>query len=569
MKTLQDLEASLLSKTILELMEELVHFQADNLVLCKKELDTITRPYLKALGKRLRLSRLEILAFSLIFKRYAWGGMVQKSEISECWDKSLVGAGTFHNTIEKLEQKGLVIPRSHPSGRIGYIIPHDVSKDIYQNRTPSAHTSPINAYELADRIMDLVRKLDDEEIDSGDAYLILQIFLTRASSLPFSKKLIEWDLSAEEGLLVAMLYAQTMLQDGLIDSERASLTLLCEKGLAAAFHYRIQQKKGKLFEKNIVQHAAEEFETGSQIEFTEQTYNILFENIEFEKRKYASSRSVNMPVIKADTIIKKQLHYNPTEGHSVNQLEQCMQPEAFQRICKELRDEGMTPGFTILLYGGPGTGKTETALQLARATGRDIIKVDIATLRDKYVGESEKQVKRIFDTYREELRLCKVAPILLLNEADGIISNRTKEVHQSTDQMHNSMQNIFLEELEIFEGILIATTNYESKLDRAFERRFLHKIKMEAPSIDVRSKIISEKIKIVSKEDATRLASMYSLSGGQLDNIARKILTTRLMNGSEPSLTEIEVFFETETFVRKKPKQLIGFRSSNEAKQTE
>lgn len=84
----------------------------------------------------------------------------------------------------------------------------------------------------------------------------------------------------------------------------------------------------------------------------------------------------------------------------------------------------MRKGFACLFYGSPGTGKTETAYQIARKTGRDIMIVNVSEIKSCWVGESEKNIKALFDRYREYVRSYEVAPILLFNEADAIIGIR-------------------------------------------------------------------------------------------------------------------------------------------------
>ncbi len=99
----------------------------------------------------------------------------------------------------------------------------------------------------------------------------------------------------------------------------------------------------------------------------------------------------------------------------------------------------MRKGFACLFYGAPGTGKTESVLQIARQTGRDIMQVDIAGMRDKYVGESEKNIKAVFQNYRELCKKSEVMPILFFNEADALINKRTERIEHSVDKMDNAM----------------------------------------------------------------------------------------------------------------------------------
>ena len=188
-----------------------------------------------------------------------------------------------------------------------------------------------------------------------------------------------------------------------------------------------------------------------------------------------------------------------------------------------MRTAGMRPGFACLFYGGPGTGKTETVIQLAHATGREIVQVNVANLRNMYVGESEKNVQRIFDDYAEKLEESDVTPILLFNEADGIFGNRYTGVSDAVDQMNNTIQNIILQNMETFEGILIATTNLTDNFDKAFERRFLFKIYFEKPKAEVRKLIWMSVLPKLSADDAAILTTRYNFSGAMIENVAKKL----------------------------------------------
>jgi len=219
----------------------------------------------------------------------------------------------------------------------------------------------------------------------------------------------------------------------------------------------------------------------------------------------------------------------------------------------------MRKGFACLFYGAPGTGKTETVLQIARQTGRDLMQVDIAGLRDKWVGESEKNIKEVFARYRKLCKNSEVMPILFFNEADAIINKRTENVEHSVDKMDNAMQNIILQEIEDLDGILIATTNLTSNLDKAFERRFLYKVEFHKPDTDVKTKIWCSMLKDISIEDAHQLASHFDFSGGQIENIARKRTVDYILSGKFASLTEIEDYCRAELLADKKQRKPIGF----------
>ena len=262
-------------------------------------------------------------------------------------------------------------------------------------------------------------------------------------------------------------------------------------------------------------------------------------------------------LISHETIKTKELFYNTSEGEQVERLEALLNDEHFRGIQSRLEEMGMRKGFNIILYGGPGTGKTETVMQLARNTCRDIFSIDIAKLKSKWVGDSEKAVKGVFHTYRELCKRSERVPILFFNEADAIFGKRIENVESSVTQMLNSMQNIILQEMESLEGIMVATTNLHGNLDPAFERRFIYKIKLRNPDSSVRTKIWASMMKGLDEEEYIRLGKKYDFSGGQIENIVRKSAVDYILTGNSPSMAIINRFAEEEQF--KSNVKSVGF----------
>ena len=244
-------------------------------------------------------------------------------------------------------------------------------------------------------------------------------------------------------------------------------------------------------------------------------------------------------MIASMSIPEKKLFYNAREQQIIDELCDSLKEENYSKIAKRMHDRKMRGGFKCLFYGAPGTGKTESVMQIARMTGRDIMQVNIAAIRDKFVGESEKNVKAIFDNYRELRRNSKMTPILLFNEADGLINKRSTKGDSSSERMENAMQNIFLQEMEVFEGILIATTNLQCNLDKAFERRFLYKIQFNKPDKNARKLIWMDEMPFLQDTDAEELACKYEFSGGEIDNIAQKHEINFVLHGDEADSVEV------------------------------
>lgn len=232
-------------------------------------------------------------------------------------------------------------------------------------------------------------------------------------------------------------------------------------------------------------------------------------------------------------LAQRPLYFSDKTEEQVQTLTNLLHEEQLAKVRQALKAHNMPLGFCCLFYGAPGTGKTELVQQLAIATQRDLFQVNIATLRDKYVGESEKQLKRIFDKYRSLVRTQEHAPILFFNEADAIFGNRMENTQRSVDKMENALQNIILQEMEVLDGIMICTTNLTSCLDKAFDRRFIYKVEFEKPTNQARKLIWQSMLSSLNDEQATELANRFDFSGGQIQNISRKQVINAIFSGKD------------------------------------
>ena len=178
----------------------------------------------------------------------------------------------------------------------------------------------------------------------------------------------------------------------------------------------------------------------------------------------------------------------------------------------------------IIFYGAAGTGKTMTAYSLAKSLKRQVLAFDCSKILSMYVGESEKNVRKIFDTFYDLSEKTKSEPILLLNEADQFLGARSSGNITGSDQMHNQMQNIFLEQIENFRGMLIATTNLLENIDKAFSRRFNYKIEFKKPNKEQRKQLWDLMLPLEApyeKDFDIEDLCDYTLTGGQINLIIK------------------------------------------------
>ena len=264
-------------------------------------------------------------------------------------------------------------------------------------------------------------------------------------------------------------------------------------------------------------------------------------------------------MITPDKIDTKTLFFSKELSEEVNFLQKSLKNTQFKNLQKRLKEKKLPQGVTAIFYGLPGTGKTETAMQIAKATGRKVMHVDISASKTCWYGESEKLVKRIFTDYADKCKNEKLKPILLFNEADALLGKRRENVARSVDQTDNAIQNILLEEMEKLKGIMIATTNLADNLDDAFERRFLFKIKFDKPTKEAKRNIWKDKMPALPADACEKLALEFDFSGGEIDNIVRKFTMQEVLRKAEPTYEAVQKLCKSEKLNRKGGHKTVGF----------
>jgi len=178
----------------------------------------------------------------------------------------------------------------------------------------------------------------------------------------------------------------------------------------------------------------------------------------------------------------------------------------------------LRPGYRCLFYGPPGTGKTLTATLLGKRTGRDVYRVALSMVVSKYIGETEKNLERIFT--RAENLDC----LLFFDEADALFGKRTG-VSDAHDRYANQEVSYLLQRIEEFPGVAILASNYSSNIDDAFARRFQAVVHFPLPSAVERRRLWSASFSDRSVLDGEvaldEIAERYELSGGAIMNVVR------------------------------------------------
>ncbi|MFN5460918.1 MAG: ATP-binding protein, partial [Bacteroidota bacterium] len=439
-----------------------------------------------------------------------------------------------------------------------YTIPTDIINSLLENEKPKVKKNEFDVFGLCDMLYKTLFSYSENDIDTDELNQALNDYESEYSeSSPFNLAL-SLDLGENEKTLFYYLVSKTYIDEPIIEIERMLYNIFKDPYNKIQIKMTLQNKKGSLFDKNIIEFVNEDFQTDKKIKLGEETVKKIFgENSCFMKQDQKFSSGI-CRLIDHQEIIDKDLFYNDEESESINTLSGFLDEQKFNQIIERLKENKMRTGLTVLFYGYPGTGKTESIYQLAKKSGRNIIMVNISEIRDKWVGESEKRLKSVFETYKNSLKRFKKTPILLFNESDALIGRRIN-VNSSVDQMNNSMQNILLQEMEDFNGIMMATTNLTGNLDQAFERRFLYKIKFNKPNPEAKKLIWKNKLNSINEFEAETLSQEFDFSGGQIENISRKIFLDNILTGKNITIDEVIKICREEILNDNKNGKRIGF----------
>lgn len=512
---------------------------------------------IKYLGTRLNLTKEQSVMMAL-FIDMCNDPNIQCSDIAEytgCRNTRII---RYMNDIDELVCRGLVV-RSRSHGSLSYSVPLEVVEAFKRDEAfaPKSYEG-LSCQELFNEFANIIDRVETDNMDYDTAVKHFKLMLERNPQLNFVQKVNALN-EADDDLALLIMFCHLFVDDNDDSIGFYDLNDFFYKNKMRIIKRTLQQGNHVLQREKLIEYSfSDGMADRERYRLTMKAKRELLDELQLP------SLTENKPsrnLLRASDIKPRQLFYSTDITHSIDDLARLLDEEHYRDIHERLQQKGLRCGFACLFYGAPGTGKTETALQLARRTGRDIMQVNFAEMKSCWVGESEKNVKALFDTYRRRVKESTIAPILLFNEADAIIGKRQEGAERAVDKMENSIQNIILQEMETLDGILIATTNLAQNMDRAFERRFLYKIRFDRPTVEARAAIWREMLPDLEMSDASRLAERYDFSGGQIENIARHYAIDQIIHGiSQPTYDQLAPHCDKER-LDNPTKNRIGFSS--------
>lgn len=366
-----------------------------------------------------------------------------------------------------------------------------------------------------------------------------------------------------DAYLLLAICTKAVIESEPFDFKYLDLFISYNRRLLELLRHKVVQETWQPIANGLVEFAGGDvLDSNPELKLSPKGYDFFFNEFDAEylkviKQKMARSLT---PAIKPADIEEVELFFNPEFEARGQRLESILMPSSFQDYQNSFAKNAKMKGLTVLFYGGPGCGKTEFVMQLCKRTGRPLIKVDVTNFQSKWVGDSEKKLKAIFSEYRSICANSECKPILFFNECDQMIGKRIA-ITSSVDHMTNALQNILLEEMENFDGILIGTTNLTDNLDAAFERRWLMKLKFDSPRPAALVSVWRALLPELALAEAEELVQRFDFTPGEISNISRRYKIEAILGFHETPLQTIISLCETEQYSNVNITKSIGFNS--------
>ena len=402
--------------------------------------------YIKHLGTKLGLTKEQSVMMALFIDQ-SDDSRIEASNIAKYTGCRTTRIIRYMNDIDELVRRGLIV-RSRLSSSITYRVPLDVVEAFKVNKPymPKDY-SGLTCHELFNEFADIVDRVEDDEMDIAAAIERFKMLFHYNQQLLFVQKVQTFmpEMGDKEFVLLIM-FCHLFVNNSDDYIGFHNIDCMYSKKDMRVIRAELEQGVNYLQHLGLIEYCNNDG-MGSK-EYFRLTMKAKRELLDELQLPSLEGKRTLRNMINASDIKPRTLFYADEITHRIDDLARLLEEKNYNDIRARLQEQGFRCGLTCLFYGAPGTGKTETVMQLAHRTGRDIMQVNISEMKSKWVGESEKNMKALFDTYRQRVKDSALVPILLFNEADALIGKRREGAERAVDKMENSIQNIILQEME-------------------------------------------------------------------------------------------------------------------------
>ena len=399
--------------------------------------------FISYISERQDITNMQAVMLALFIESSAAGNKSDFSDVARYLNCNNVQVLQYKGEVDGLVQKGMLRKiKNNMNGSYDYAVSQGIienySKDEpYQRKSYKGSTG----IEFFQHFYDITHLRYEDELSTELMLEEIGRLLDENPQLQYVKALRSFDMStASEAVITHM--CRHLVLSGTTSIPMSHLVFLFDaqhqkydfdRAMSEGSHYLVRE--------GWVENAfSEGFKDKDEYQLTAKARETLLQEFEIKQ-----TESKGCDVMHCDSITAKKLFFAQEVKQQLDDLSELLDENHYMSICNRLKEKGRRQGFACLFYGAPGTGKTESVLQLAKKTGRDIMQVNISQVKSMWVGESEKNIKAIFDRYRAVAKNSKRVPILLFNEADAVIGKRKEGAERSVDKMENSIQNIILQ----------------------------------------------------------------------------------------------------------------------------
>lgn len=238
-----------------------------------------------------------------------------------------------------------------------------------------------------------------------------------------------------------------------------------------------------------------------------------------------------------DEFRKETLFYNQDVLQNLEDIKEYLQNNNYKRLEEHFEKEAGHLCFATLLEGPSGTGKTAFVKEIARCTGRPVYSVDVAKVRGGHWGDDERGIRTVFNEYLYYCMMMPIRPILFVDECDTMLARRQNpdgDINSSLVNGINTVVEIWLQELDKFDGILFLTTNNANQMDEAIARRLLFQVHIGHPDKEIQVKLWQHFFPAMSEAEAKEMANTTNFTGGQILKVKEKVKLKEILRGPVP-----------------------------------
>lgn len=378
------------SKTLLEAMENIVEESYNSSM--NDLFKTVVAEDVLFLRQSFGITEDQAILFSICMEKGPRN--VHFNDLAEHLNLRKIRILSYAEDIDALVHRRLLRYRNEKFEN-SFDVPEAVVKALKHNEvlTIPKHTD-LGCYELFDAMNQLFEDRDDDAISQETLYVELQALFNDNPQVDFVRKIQNIDFFNREDWLLLLFFCHMLVNKDDNDIRFGQIEDVFESRLDFIIAKNELRSGGhNLIRAGLIENVCEDGMASTyRFKLTEHTKRDLLSEIMTN-----FSENNTLDVIKAGNMVKKEMFYDEENRKQIDELQSFLTPGKYDEIRERMQKKGFRTGFACLFYGGPGTGKTETAYQLARKTGRDIMIVDVPQVKSKWVGDSEKNIKEIFD----------------------------------------------------------------------------------------------------------------------------------------------------------------------------